>query len=180
MPVSLEIGRDDRSAGRQRLEQHDAERLPLHRGEARDRGPSQQTGLLRLGDRPEAEGEQPTEQDRRGCERQAAQPRRPAATQHEGDADAGQELEDDGVAEVAHGRRGHRPGQGANGEVAPCEILPSVGSIRETPLGEIISGPAWAEAVAGIRRKECHCTHDCNQQENILFSPRTYPRLLGL
>ncbi|MGH7753129.1 MAG: SPASM domain-containing protein, partial [Gemmatimonadales bacterium] len=68
----------------------------------------------------------------------------------------------------------------ANGEVAPCEILPSVGSIRKTPLHDIVSGPAWAKAVAGIRRKECHCTHDCNQQENILFSPRTYPKLLGL
>ncbi|HSL47962.1 MAG TPA: radical SAM protein [Candidatus Deferrimicrobiaceae bacterium] len=68
----------------------------------------------------------------------------------------------------------------ANGEVAPCEILPSVGSIRNAPLRDIVNGRAWAEAVAGIRRKECHCTHDCNQQENILFSPRTYPRLLGL
>jgi MoaA/NifB/PqqE/SkfB family radical SAM enzyme len=68
----------------------------------------------------------------------------------------------------------------ANGEVAPCEILPSVGNIRHAPLREILSGPAWAAVVAGIQRKECHCTHDCNQQENILFSPRTYPRLLGL
>jgi len=67
----------------------------------------------------------------------------------------------------------------ANGEVAPCEILPSVGSVRKTPLKEILGGPEWAEAVAGIRRKECNCTHDCNQQENILFEPRTYPKLLG-
>lgn len=68
----------------------------------------------------------------------------------------------------------------ANGEVAPCEILPSVGNLRERPVREIIGGTAWAETVAGIRRKDCHCTHDCNLQENILFSPRTYPRLLGL
>jgi MoaA/NifB/PqqE/SkfB family radical SAM enzyme len=68
----------------------------------------------------------------------------------------------------------------ANGEVAPCEILPSVGSIRKTSLPEILKGADWADAVAGIRRKECNCTHDCNQQENILFEPRTYPKLLGL
>ncbi len=67
----------------------------------------------------------------------------------------------------------------ANGEVAPCEILPAVGSIRKAPLGEILAGAEWKEAVAGIRRKACHCTHDCNQQENILFDPRTYPKLLG-
>ena len=67
----------------------------------------------------------------------------------------------------------------ANGEVAPCEILPSVGSIRKTPLKEILASREWAEVVAGIRRKECNCTHDCNQQENILFEPRNYPRLLG-
>ncbi len=67
----------------------------------------------------------------------------------------------------------------ANGEVAPCEILPSVGTIRKTPLQEILKSREWADTVAGIRRKECHCTHDCNQQENILFEPRTYPKLLG-
>ena len=67
----------------------------------------------------------------------------------------------------------------ANGEVAPCEILPSVGSIRKTPIKEILASPEWADVVAGIRRKDCHCTHDCNMQENILFEPRTYPQLLG-
>jgi len=67
----------------------------------------------------------------------------------------------------------------ANGEVAPCEILPSVGSIRKTPLKEILASREWAQVVAGIRRKDCNCTHDCNQQENILFEPRTYPKLLG-
>lgn len=67
----------------------------------------------------------------------------------------------------------------ANGEVAPCELLPAAGSIRERPIKEILTSPAWADAVAAIKRKACHCTHDCNLQENILFDPRTYPKLLG-
>jgi len=67
----------------------------------------------------------------------------------------------------------------ANGEVAPCEILPSVGSIRKTPLKDILASREWAQVVAVIRGKDCNCTHDCNQQENILFEPRTYPKLLG-
>ena len=67
----------------------------------------------------------------------------------------------------------------ANGEVAPCEILPPVGSIRKSPLKEVLTSAEWKDAVDGIRRKACHCTHDCNQQENILFDARTYPKLLG-
>lgn len=66
----------------------------------------------------------------------------------------------------------------ANGDVAPCEILPAVGNIRRQPIKDILASPALAEAVAGIRRKDCHCTHDCNMQENILFNPRTVPKLL--
>jgi MoaA/NifB/PqqE/SkfB family radical SAM enzyme len=67
----------------------------------------------------------------------------------------------------------------ANGDVAPCEILPPVGNVRRVPLDEILTSRAWNDSVAAIRRKECHCTHDCNLQENILFSARTYPSLLG-
>ena len=68
----------------------------------------------------------------------------------------------------------------ANGDVAPCEILPSVGNIRRQPIKEILASRAMAEAVASIRRKDCHCTHDCNMQENILFNPKHFPQLLGL
>ena len=67
----------------------------------------------------------------------------------------------------------------ANGDVAPCEILPAVGNVRRTPLPDILGGAAWADAVAGIRRKACHCTHDCNMQDNILFNPMTFPELVG-
>jgi MoaA/NifB/PqqE/SkfB family radical SAM enzyme len=68
----------------------------------------------------------------------------------------------------------------ANGDVAPCEILPPIGSIRKASLGEIVGGEDWKRAVRAIKAKECNCTHDCNMLENILFNPRTYPRLFGL
>lgn len=66
----------------------------------------------------------------------------------------------------------------ANGDVAPCEILPPVGNLRRQSIKEILASRAMAEAVAGIKRKDCHCTHDCNMQENILFNPWQVPALL--
>ena len=66
----------------------------------------------------------------------------------------------------------------ANGDTAPCELLPSVGSIRQASLLEILNGPAWKKAVMGIRSKECNCTHDCNMVENVLFNFSLYPQLL--
>lgn len=66
----------------------------------------------------------------------------------------------------------------SDGRVAPCELLPAVGSLRETPLREILEGSGWQEAVARIRAKECHCTHDCNMVENVLFNFKLYPQLL--
>jgi MoaA/NifB/PqqE/SkfB family radical SAM enzyme len=68
----------------------------------------------------------------------------------------------------------------ANGDVAPCELLPPVGNIRRQPIEDILSGAALGKSVSGIRNKDCFCTHDCNMLENVLFSPRHYPRLLGL
>jgi MoaA/NifB/PqqE/SkfB family radical SAM enzyme len=67
----------------------------------------------------------------------------------------------------------------ANGDVAPCELLPQVGNIRRQPIREILGSRAMADAVAGIKHKDCHCTHDCNMQENILFNPRLVPALLA-
>ncbi len=66
----------------------------------------------------------------------------------------------------------------ANGDVAPCEILPSVGNIRRTPFTDIVRSDAWKQSVTSIKRGDCNCTHDCNMMENILFNPATYPKLL--
>ncbi len=68
----------------------------------------------------------------------------------------------------------------ANGDIAPCELLPPVGNIRRQPIKDILAGPALGKSVAGIRNKDCFCTHDCNIIENVLFSSRHYPRLIGL
>ena len=61
----------------------------------------------------------------------------------------------------------------------PCEILPSVGNIRRQPIKDILASSAMKDSVAGIKRKDCHCTHDCNMQENILFNPKQVPALLA-
>ena len=66
----------------------------------------------------------------------------------------------------------------ANGDVAPCELLPAVDSLRRTPLRQIIQGAAWQATVADIKAKKCHCTHDCNMIENVLFNFRLYPALI--
>jgi MoaA/NifB/PqqE/SkfB family radical SAM enzyme len=65
----------------------------------------------------------------------------------------------------------------ADGKVAPCELLPAVGSIRDRPIDEILTGREWNRAVERIVQKACHCTHDCNMMENILYSFSLYPRL---
>ena len=66
----------------------------------------------------------------------------------------------------------------ANGDVAPCELLPSVGSIRKEALNDILSGEGWKKAVRGIKAKDCSCTHDCNMVENVLFNFKLYPQLV--
>ncbi len=68
----------------------------------------------------------------------------------------------------------------ADGAVAPCELLPVVGSLKEKTLQEILKSEAFRQAVEGIKAKHCHCTHNCNMTDNILFNPRNYPRLMGL
>ena len=68
----------------------------------------------------------------------------------------------------------------ANGDVAPCELLPVVGNIRHQSYHDVISSTAWQESVASIKRNECFCTHNCNMVENILFNLTTYPKLIGI
>ena len=67
----------------------------------------------------------------------------------------------------------------ANGDVAPCELLPPVGNIFRDATRAILRGAALSESVGRIRAGACWCTHNCNLMENILFSPRKVPALLG-
>jgi len=64
-----------------------------------------------------------------------------------------------------------------DGQVAPCEMLPPVGSIRKKPLDAILESEDWKRAVGDIVDRQCHCTHDCNMMENILFNIKLYPKL---
>lgn len=66
----------------------------------------------------------------------------------------------------------------ANGNVAPCELLPAVGCLRNQPLEQILASEAWKAAIRGIQAKECNCTHDCNMVENVLFNFKLYPQLV--
>ena len=66
----------------------------------------------------------------------------------------------------------------ANGDVAPCELLPPVGNIHRDAPEAILKGDALRAAVRAIRAGQCACTHNCNMVENILFNPRTCLALL--
>ena len=66
----------------------------------------------------------------------------------------------------------------SNGSVHPCEMLPSVGNIREKPLAEIIEGDALARSIDNIRAGSCYCTHECNMLDSILLNPSYYYHLV--
>lgn len=66
-----------------------------------------------------------------------------------------------------------------NGDVAPCELLPSVGNLSEKPIEDICSGVKMNAAIRRICQDTCYCTHNCNMVENILFNWKTYPKLMG-
>ena len=66
----------------------------------------------------------------------------------------------------------------ANGDVAPCELRPTVGNIRSAPLKAILSGPAMASALGQIRAKECYCTHECNMLDSTLLNPRGFLQVM--
>jgi len=68
----------------------------------------------------------------------------------------------------------------ANGDVAPCELLPPIGNLLKTPLETIIHSKAMASDRKRIQQDLCYCTHNCNMVENILFNFSTYPSLLGV
>lgn len=65
-----------------------------------------------------------------------------------------------------------------HGNVSFCELRESFGNVKETPLPDLLASER-AEAIRrSIRAGECHCTHGCNQMDNILLSPRNYPKLV--
>jgi len=66
----------------------------------------------------------------------------------------------------------------ANGDVAPCELLPAAGNIRDEPLDSILAGQQWLSALEAIRAKQCFCTHECNMLDSTLLNLRTFARVM--
>ncbi|MFN0243551.1 MAG: radical SAM protein [Planctomycetota bacterium] len=94
------------------------------------------------------------------------------------------------VAAVARGTAGraHLPCTAAtlsavifeSGEVHPCEILGrSMGNLNavDWDLARLWSSPAAQELRRDIARTRCSCTWECAQADNVLFRPKSWPRL---
>ncbi len=63
------------------------------------------------------------------------------------------------------------------GNVKHCEMLPSIGNIRERSFESIWTSSEAARGRERIAAKECHCTHECNLFESILAHPFAAMRL---
>lgn len=68
------------------------------------------------------------------------------------------------------------------GEVYACEgrRRDPLGNVRAAgyDVGAVLRSAAARRAVEEIRAGACHCAHECNLLVNLLFCPRSYPRLL--
>ena len=65
-----------------------------------------------------------------------------------------------------------------DGQVGSCELLPTIGDLRTAPWSEIRGSKALADQRASIRRKECHCTHNCALFDSVMYRPTALPQLL--
>jgi MoaA/NifB/PqqE/SkfB family radical SAM enzyme len=66
----------------------------------------------------------------------------------------------------------------ADGNVSSCEMLGSVGNLKQERFRDVLAGEALRKQVRSIRDKECHCTHNCAMLTSILFNPANLPQLL--
>ena len=65
-----------------------------------------------------------------------------------------------------------------DGQVASCELLPSVGDLKEQSLGEIIASDRFQQQVEDIKQDRCHCTHNCAMLDSIFYNPSNLPQLM--
>lgn len=67
-----------------------------------------------------------------------------------------------------------------SGEVAPCEVLPAIGNLRDFDYDfKALRSSRKAEDVReSIRDRRCHCYHPCYTLTNILFNPRELLKLI--
>jgi MoaA/NifB/PqqE/SkfB family radical SAM enzyme len=68
----------------------------------------------------------------------------------------------------------------SNGDVSPCELLPSVGNINNDSFKSIINSDDINKAVKSIKNKECFCTHECNMLDNVLLNLNTFCKVIVL
>lgn len=69
---------------------------------------------------------------------------------------------------------------GDDGAVRFCELREPIGSLREASLPSLLSSETAAAQRRSIERGECRCTQSCQQQRNVLASPRVWPHVARL
>jgi hypothetical protein len=70
----------------------------------------------------------------------------------------------------------------ANGELLLCEVLNiKIGNLRDHDYDalEILNSESAKKEMAKIKSEKCHCTWECFQGLNTVFSPSLYPKVAG-
>jgi MoaA/NifB/PqqE/SkfB family radical SAM enzyme len=70
----------------------------------------------------------------------------------------------------------------ADGELLLCEILNiKIGNLRDHNYDalKILNSESVKEEMAKIKSEKCHCTWECFQMINTVFSPSLYPKVAG-
>ena len=68
------------------------------------------------------------------------------------------------------------------GDVLPCEMLDDTfGNLRDFgfDLRAMLDSPVAGAFRKRIAAEHCHCTWECATRNNIVFTPKAYPRVLG-
>ncbi len=66
----------------------------------------------------------------------------------------------------------------SHGNVYFCELTNAIGNLRENSFEEIWNSKKAKEMREFIGSGKCYCVHSCFMQNNILFTPRTYPAMI--
>ena len=64
------------------------------------------------------------------------------------------------------------------GNVSSCEMLPSVGNLKEQKMNDILKSEKFKKQLKSIKNKECHCTHNCALVTSITFNPLKWQNLI--
>ena len=58
-----------------------------------------------------------------------------------------------------------------DGDVRACELLKSVGNIKDKSFKAVWHSPEAKKMKQSIKNKECHCTHECFLAPSVIYSP---------